>query len=400
MAKKILEFFPHKLAARKGGAYTYLYNLKQELKGKDEMEIVFLEDILELEESVIISHHDLNFKNLLKAFIPKKILNNRKVSKYLNNARKSADKNIGSIELNDFDIVHFHEAVDLWRYAHLLENYRGKIFFTPHSPLPYHIELIQEVFGLNGSDLSASVCGQLEEIDQKAFSVAQQFVLPCIEALDGYFSNWPLIEPLLKNKSVHYLLTGCPQAGPTKGNDNALTEYQIPKNSFIVSFTGRHSFIKGYDILEAAAKKILDQHRDIFFLVAGKRTGIERFHHDNWIETGWTDDPAGLINRSDVNIVANRETYFDLNVIEAMSLAKPIILTETGGNRFLKKNINSRGMVFVEFANADSLAKKIESCYQNRDMLAAMGLENKIAYEQDFTSELFYKRYIELYKNI
>src|SRR5439155_13376320 len=115
---------------------------------------------------------------------------------------------------------------------------------------------------------------------------------------------------------------------------------------------------------------------------------------------GWTDDPAGLINASDVNIVPNRETYFDLNIIEAMSFAKSIILTETGGNRFLKKNTNSGGLFFIESANADELAEKIEHCYQLKEQLATMGEENKIAYQQYFTAELFYKHYIELYKNL
>jgi len=400
MAKRILEFFPHQLAARKGGAYTYLYNLKQEIKDSEEVKIVFLSDIVDLQKSNSVHNPPSALKNIFKKFIPEKVLNNRKVLKYLDNSRKIIDKNIEAIELNDFNVVHFHEAIDILRYEHLLKNFRGKILFTPHSSIPYHMELLAEVFGLKKSGISATVCKKLEEIDQKAFETVQQLVLPCSEALEGYFSNWPIIEILIKNKPVHYLLTGCPPALPLKTKEEVLEHYQIPKDSFIVSFTGRHSPIKGFDLLEKAAEIILKDHNDIYFLVAGNKTGIEQFQHQNWIETGWTNDPASLINASDVNISANRETYFDLNILEAMSMAKPIILTETGGNRFLKQKINTSGLLFIETENVDNLVQKIKYCYQQKEKLTALGSQNRLAFEQNFTPGLFYKRYIELYKNI
>jgi glycosyltransferase involved in cell wall biosynthesis len=400
MAKKILEFFPHQLAARKGGAYTYLYNLKKEITGKQEIEIVFLSDLVDFKETPSADKKKSSVKKVIKSFFPSKLLNGRRISKHLDNIKKAIDNDIEAIQFNDFDIIHFHEAVDLWRYEHLLENFNGKILFTPHSPIPYHLELLEEVFGLTKSGVSENTYSRLEKIDQKAFSMAQQIVLPCIEALDGYYSSWPIIESMIKNKQVHYVITGCPIVKPKKTKEEILKIHQIPQDSFIISFTGRHSLIKGYDELEKAAREIFESHPDIYFLVAGNTTGIEHLHHKNWIETGWTDDPAGLINASDVNVVANRETYFDLNILEAMSLARPIILTEAGGNRFLKMKINSAGLFFIGSADANKLAEKIEYCYQQKEQLASMGAENRIAYEQNFTAALFYKRYIELYKNL
>jgi glycosyltransferase involved in cell wall biosynthesis len=97
--------------------------------------------------------------------------------------------------------------------------------------------------------------------------------------------------------------------------------------------------IKGFDIFCNIAIKMLNND-DYFFVSAGIGE-ISAPFQKNFFDIGWTDDPASLINISDVVIVPNRDTYFDLGIIQTLSLNKPIITTDTGGNSWFKdKDIN------------------------------------------------------------
>ena len=58
---------------------------------------------------------------------------------------------------------------------------------------------------------------------------------------------------------------------------------------------------------------------------------------ERWIEVGWTDEPHSLTNASDCLVVPNRQTYFDLVILEGLSLGIPIVTSMTGGNKYFKK---------------------------------------------------------------
>lgn len=399
MPIKVLQFFPHNLSARKGGPYTYLYNLKSQLPSKSDVQILFLSDLMKFEESeTVIESGPSKAKGFFKQFIPDKWIYNRRVSQYLKEIKSEHVKTFSSFNFDEYAIIHFHEAIDLWRFAPLLSNYKGKIIFTSHCPVPYHLELLHEVFKLQKKDISDDVYKELESIDKTAFNLAQQFVFPCKEALDAYY-KWNGFEQLIKNKPVHYLPTGIPPARTTVLKKKVFSNLNIPADAFVVSYTGRHSEVKGYDLLEEAAAKLFAVNSEIYFIVAGEKKGIEKFSHKQWIETGWTDDPYSLINAADVHVIPNRETYFDLNTLEAFSLGKPVILTEVGGNNYFKQLKGNKGIVFVQ-PDANDIKAKIEDFFKQRYSLLSPGRDNKAAFEKYFTAQQFCNNYIDLYSKL
>ena len=48
------------------------------------------------------------------------------------------------------------------------------------------------------------------------------------------------------------------------------------------------------------------------FLIAWKEYPIKWLNNDRWIEIWWTDKPYEIIKASDIFILPNKETYFDL----------------------------------------------------------------------------------------
>ena len=45
--------------------------------------------------------------------------------------------------------------------------------------------------------------------------------------------------------------------------------------------------------------------------------------------SSWTNDPHSLINASDMFILPNKETYFDLIMLEVLSMGKIVLATNT-----------------------------------------------------------------------
>ena len=68
-----------------------------------------------------------------------------------------------------------------------------------------------------------------------------------------------------------------------------------------------------------------------------KRRTDEGLKTDHWIEVGWTNDPHSLIAASDVFVLPNHETYFDLILLEVLSLGVPVVMSRTGGNKFFEQ---------------------------------------------------------------
>lgn len=135
----------------------------------------------------------------------------------------------------------------------------------------------------------------------------------------------------------------CSKASEVKvEKDEILKKYNIPKESFIITYFGRHNEVKGYDTLKKLGEKILEKYKDVYFLIAGKEEPLKGLNHKRWIEVGWTKDPHSIVNVANLYILPNKETYFDLALLEVLSLGIKSLLSDTGGNLYFKKDKNTR----------------------------------------------------------
>jgi glycosyltransferase involved in cell wall biosynthesis len=398
MEKKLLEFFTHELDPRNGGPSAYLFHLQQAIKKTGANYIEFLPSLARFEKSKQGATKTSLIKNLLKKIIPSLWINNRRIRNYVKFLRASADPQLATIDLDQYAAIHFHESLDIWRYHHLLKNYRGQVLLTSHSPIPYHLEVLQEVFGIDQNAISKPVLEKISNIDDLAFTRADALIIPCEDAMDGYEKHWPAFKSLVENKPVHIALTGVPPATAKLSKEKILEDHAIPPGSFVISYSARHSMVKGYDLLQAAASELIYEFTDLYFLVAGNKLPHEKFTHTRWIMTGWTPDPASLVHAADVQVIPNRETFFDLNTLETLSMAKPVILADTGGNQYFRQ-FQSKGITLIQPAVQD-IADAIRQAYRQKDMLAAWGEENKRIYDASFTDDQFANHLLNLYKKI
>lgn len=234
------------------------------------------------------------------------------------------------VDLSKYDLVHFHSTEDMYYVRGELERYTGKVVLTSHSPCAYHKELISR---LNSADVKRySVrLKNLEQIDSYAFRRADYVVFPCEQSEEPYYHTWERYADIRDASKYRYLLTGIDKCPVSRTRDAVRKSLGIQEETFLVCYVGRHNDIKGYPLLKELGRRQLQIGDDVSFLIAGREYPLSGLTDSRWIEFGWTDDPYSLIAASDLFILPNRETYFDLVMLEVLSIGTPILATWTGG---------------------------------------------------------------------
>ena len=169
-------------------------------------------------------------------------------------------------------------------------------------------------------------------------------------------------------------------------------------NKFVVSYAGRHNYIKGYDRLKRIATIIWKEYPDVYFLIMGKEEPLKGLDDYRWIEIGWTEDPHSYINASDVFLLPNIETYFDLILLEVMSLGKMVLMSNSGGNKYFKR-YDSEGIKY--FDDIDGAVSELCN-YMKYDSEKKNRAEtnNLKIFETDFTCQKFASRYCEIMNDL
>lgn len=291
-----------------------------------------------------------------------------------------------------YNVIHFHTTFELYREREKLKNYRGKVLLNSHSPQPNHQEYITL---FKDHPKREEVLQELIKADVYAFDRADFILFPCQEAEEPYYNNWDLYENIHKRNQnkYRYLITGIKQCKAKVQRESIRNYYSIPNDAFVVCYVGRHNSIKGYNSLKEIGKEVIGRLDNIYFLIAGKEGPLYKIEEDRWIEVGWTDDPHSIMNAADIFVLPNKETYFDLIMLEVMSLGIPVLATRTGGNKYFEKN-NCVGIQLYE-TDQECINKLIEYV-NNRGQLINMGNINKKYFNDNLNEVVFAQNYIKI----
>lgn len=296
--------------------------------------------------------------------------------------------------------VHAHRVDEFIMLSDYLEsnNILVKKILTFHNPIPPSEEKFDRIHASNCLSKAEKAREQFRLLERKAVEKADILIFPCAESLHGYPKYWGGFNEAIKGKEIQYLMTGIDVPTVKMSRTAVCKKYGIPQTNLIIGYTGRHNSVKGYDLLVDAAKKILEGSRNITFLIAGTQFPMVGLEHPSWIEVGWTDDPASIINSCDLFILPNRETYFDIVLLEAMALSKCIIASSTGGNLKVKSLCDS--LLLFSPDSSSILAKKILDVIKNPSELYLLGQKNRTKYELHFTSKAFSSEYLSLISKV
>lgn len=371
-----------------GGPYGYLFNLAKGIESENISDIHFLNENDNIEE-----HSNKPFGIVMN----KKVKNSLWIYYYISKALLG-NGNESTEDFERYDAIHFHSTVDLYNNRKKLEHYKGRVILTSHSPKAFYLEVLDMMVQAN-VPFSKLLAKKFENIDRFAFKRCTDIIFPCHEAIEPYLHTWEFFRDnykLLKDK-MHFVITGlsCPDTvQPIK-----LSFIPNEEERFIVSYVGRHNNIKGYDLLLRAAKKIEKIDPEIVFVAAGKEVPIK---HDtnltNWYELGWTDNPMGLVKASDLFILPNRETYFDIVLIEALASSSVVLISDTGGNKYFRK-FNSNSINYFNTEDVDDMVHNILQI-KNSGVTKTLREQSRAIYEKEFTPEKFALEYEKTVKSI
>lgn len=379
---KELIYFPENELKPTGGPRGYLYNLNKGLEEIGEKSIFFLPP-----------QKKTSNKNKIKEWIPYRLLQLKNAIRFSN---LDKEKDPVMVDFSEYDIIHFHRTDDLYRCREQLEKYNGKIVLTSHAPCARHVELSNLLAPVDKKIFAKKLTG-LEQMDAYAFRKADYVVFPCADAEEPYFHTWNNYENVRMEEKLRYLPTGIEKCVAKKTKNEVREKYGIPQDAFVVCYVGRHNEIKGYDIVKSVGKKLL-QNENNYVMIAGKEEPLKGLNHDRWIEVGWTNDPHSIIAAADVFILPNRETYFDLIMLEVLSLGQIIVASRTGGNKYFEQFDCEGIQLYQTEKELEQKIKEIQNMsLQDRKKMMRANLD---LYEKNFTVKTFAQKYVDLMRSL
>lgn len=186
----------------------------------------------------------------------------------------------------------------------------------------------------------------------------------------------------------------------SKWSSAGLRDYGKPTNTIL--YLSRVSRQKGPMSFIRAAKRVLDQTRDVRFVVAGKgemipemidyciRNGI--IEHVTF--TGFVPDveAARLYEKCDVYVLPSVSEPFGISVLEAMTSGMPAIVSKTTGVGEALTHV-----LRAEHWDSDEMADQILSLLRNRPLREALGRNGALEVRK-FTWERCGRRTLDAYQ--
>lgn len=308
------------------------------------------------------------------------------------------------INLNEYDYVHIHQVTHFQQFKRLFPDYAGKVILTSHSPCPFTDELIERVSGKHSmlNNFLMHVRPFLIRKECDAYNKADFIMFPCLGAREPYEQHSLFRKTFKRNdEKFFYVPSSIVDYRPNINIQQKISDFNIPSDAFVITFFGRHNQIKGYDILAKVGVTLLEKYPNLYFLCAGNGP-IPPTQHVRWIELGFINNVDDLLPQSDLYVLPNRETFFDLITLQVLRAGVPIVLSNNGGNKYFQElpKQETTGMVLFDINDTDNLSRIIEHMMQKRKTspkeYSELKQRNRRLFENYFTFDKYISNYIKM----
>ncbi len=175
------------------------------------------------------------------------------------------------------------------------------------------------------------------------------------------------------------------------------------KSEFVFGIFARLEDVKGHKYFIDAAKKYLGDGLSARFLIVGDgnlKDALKEQAKDNpeIIFTGYVNDTKELLNITDVNVLASESEAMSLAILEAMSLGKPTIATNVGGNPQIVEN--GKNGLLTEYSDSEGLKNAFIKFFADKEFYNRCSENAKEIYNQKYTAEVMVKKLEKLYREV
>ncbi|WP_243028293.1 glycosyltransferase family 4 protein [Thermus albus] len=300
-------------------------------------------------------------------------------------------------EMKFSKVLVFHEWRLAYTYLERIGRQRGqKIFLMSHSPVEWAREYADTLRLYAGSSLLSEVVYRFYvEKEIATWLSCDGLLAPSRHSLDGYFASYG--RKRVEELQVIEVPTGVKELVPQRSPEETRKAWGIPQGAKVLGFFGRRHPHKGYDIFCELASAALREAPELVFVSAGDGP-VSCPSLPNLVHLGFLreDRLADAIAACDIVIVPNRVNYFDLIILEAMSLGKSVITTRVGG----AKSITSPGVSFLEKLDSGTILSTISELFLEELRLEEKGKANRLLYEQFYSLHAFGKRHLNLARSL
>ncbi len=213
----------------------------------------------------------------------------------------------------------------------------------------------------------------------------------------------------VSEKKIQVILNGVKQLSAF--DDERLGEakkaYGIKGGQKTVSIVARLNTVKGHEYFVKSAKMVIDSGIDAKFIIAG--TGAEEENikalirkldlEEHVVMAGFIADVEPLMNAMDIQVNCSFGTEAtSLSLLEGMSIKKPAVVTDFGGNSGVIENGVNGFLVPVK--NPEAMADRIKELLKNPDLYNQMAENCQRIYKEKFTSEVYTKNIEKIYMEV
>lgn len=180
-------------------------------------------------------------------------------------------------------------------------------------------------------------------------------------------------------------------------------ELGLDSKCVLVGAIGRLSPEKGFAVLLAAARIVVQQHPEVKFVVVGEgpeRKKLEDLTRQYGLEgklfwAGRRDDIPGVYASLDIQVQPSLKEGLPMTILEGLAAAKPIVATRVGA---VESAINDKDTgLLVNPGNADEIARAVTRLIQDPSLGIRLGQAGRARVEANFSARAMTENYLEAY---
>jgi len=287
------------------------------------------------------------------------------------------------IKENNIDILHCHQYTP-WVYGVIAAMFtRTKVIFTEHGR-----------FYPDSSTWKRKLINPLLNIFTHKVTAISKATK---EALTTY-----------ENISARYIDVIYNGIAPLTPDTEKVSELRvklgIPDTHLILGTVARFDPIKNHTMMLEAFAQVLKTTPNCTLLIVGdgeERQNIERCINenslnDNVILVGYEPQPVNHIALMDIFLLSSLSEGTSMTLLEAMSIAKPCVVTDAGGNPEIVQN-TVNGFV-TENANAAEFALGINRVIDSIATSSVLGDASKTIFDKLFSETQMNKSFTQIYQ--
>ena len=236
-----------------------------------------------------------------------------------------------------YAVIFFHDIFSLFFCADLIKKNQVVILQSHCPELPS--DEIKSLFSNSAPEYDLAIKAQVF-----SFERADHIVFPNKFALEPY-------KPLLNIGSrQHFIASGCSDIAM-----NSPSEIPLDPDCINLLFIGRRNCIKGYDIVMSAFRDAHRRRNELRLFLAG---GGAKEHGEGVVDLGLISNPSQWIKSCDYVINFNRSSYFDLSLMETLSIGTPLIIACTGGHKEFE-SMHTPGIIKIDACDQGLLSNAL-----------------------------------------